>query len=106
MTKGPKVEGHIEHLRIEGRAMWPEFREQAWNHMRLKGQWGPDPLGVALWVLLRNVPLGARRKHIIRGLALGGSKKAQILCLARGRGQQHNSKVNCPSLALCMYCDY
>lgn len=43
MAKGPKVEENIAHLRTEERAMWQEFREQAWHHVRPEGQWGPEP---------------------------------------------------------------
>lgn len=36
---------------------------------------GTRAMDEALWVLLRNVPVGARRNYIIRGLALGAPRK-------------------------------
>lgn len=63
-----------------------------------------EPSGVALWVLLRSLPLGATRKQIVRGPALG-PPEAQLLGLERRRGKQHNSEEYCPPLALIMNCN-
>lgn len=78
-TKGPKVQGNISTFEKSMEDQLAGFQRASVGPHEAERSGKPEPLDVALWVLLRSLPLGATRNQIIRGPAPGAPRKFRFL---------------------------